>query len=337
MKPPEVTIAIPTYNREGLLPRAIGSALSQTHRDIEVVVCDDGSTDGTQALLAGYRDERLRVVRQPENRGMFVNMNSCLSSARGEFFLMLSDDDYLEPDCVESLLAPWRKHGTLSMAYGQWWYHKPGGRELQAGAGPEIEDGWSYIREYWEGKRPTILHGSLFRTRDIVRTGGIPEGYAQDAMLTLRIAFEGPVAHVARPVTNYCLQPESNTHRIALFTLIRDMDSLLEMCLRIGGRKAVPEAALLRLERSVRRRLSTAAAFGIVSLVGKGHPRIEVLREAYRLRRYLGRRIGLCAAAVFGAALLPRGAVNVLRRARRKRDGLPADPAALGLTRDDGA
>lgn len=334
MRTPEVTIAIPTYNRAKLLPRAIGSALSQSHGNIEVLVCDDGSTDGTGALLAGYRDERLRVIRQPENRGMFVNMNTCLSSARGEYFLMLSDDDYLEPHCVESLLAPWKRNGTISMAYGQWWYDRPGGRELQASAGPDIEDGWSYIQGYWEGTRPTILHGVLFRTGDIVGTGGIPAGYAQDTMMTLRIAFEGSVAHVARPVTNYCLQPESNTHRIGLYTLIRDMDSLLEMCLRIGGQKAIPEAALLRLERSVRRKLSTGAALGVVSLIGKGHPRIEVLREAYRLRRYLGDRIGLGAAAVLGAAFLPRGAVNALRRARRKREGLPADDAALGLTRE---
>jgi glycosyltransferase involved in cell wall biosynthesis len=333
---PEVTIAIPTYNREALLPRAIGSALSQTYRDIEVVVCDDGSMDGTQALLAGYRDERLRVIAQPENRGMFVNMNTCLSSARGKFFLMLSDDDYLEPNCVESLIAPWKRDDGLSMAYGQWWYHRAGRRELQLSAGPEIEDGWSYIQGYWNGKRPTILHGVLFKTQDIVRTGGIPEGYAQDTMMTLRIAFEGRVAHVARPVTNYCLQPESNTNRIALYTRIRDMDALLEMCLRVGVQKGVPEEALLRLERAVRRKISSGAAIGIVSLVGKGHPRIEVLQEAYRLRGFLGHRIGLGAVAVLGAALLPRSAVNALRRARRKYEGLPTDDAALGLKREIG-
>lgn len=337
MRSPEVTIAIPTYNRADLLPRAIGSALSQSHRDIEVVVCDDGSTDGTRALLAGYRDERLKVVLQPENRGMFVNMNTCLSSARGEYFLMLSDDDYLEPICVESLLAPWKRDNALTMVYGQWWYHRPGVRELQESAGPEVEDGWSYIRGYWEGKRPTILHGVLFKTRDIVRIGGIPAGYAQDTMMTLRIAFEGRVAHVTRPVTNYCLQPESSTHRIALYTLIRDRDALLDMCLRTGGQKGIPNEALLSLERAVRRNISTGAAYGVFSMVGKGHPRIEVLREAYRLRRYLRHRIGLGAAAVLGAACLPRGVVNALRRARRKREGLPVDDTALGLKRGIGS
>src|SRR5258708_4893068 len=115
------------------------------------------------------------------------------------------------------------------------------------------------------------------------------------------------------------------------------MDALLKMCLRVGRQKEIPEAALRQLERSVRRKLSTRAAFGVVSLVGKGHPRIEVLREAYRLRRYLGHRIGLGAAAVLGAACLPRGAVNALRRARRRAEGLPADAAALGLAREDEA
>ena len=318
MKKPEVSIAIPTYNRAHMLPRALESALSQTYKDIEVVVCDDGSTDGTQALLANYRDDRLRVISQPRNVGMFENMNTCLGSARGAYYLMLSDDDFLEPICVEALLKPWRKYEGLSMVYGQWWYHGPNGRALQVSAGTEVEGGFSYISAYWQGKRPTILHGVLFRTEDIRRVGGIQPGYAQDTMLTLRMAYEGHVAYVRKAVTNYCLQPGSNTHRVDLFTSIRDMDSLLEMCVSVGRAKGIPRAALCELKRRVYRNLSKSAAAGIVSLVGRGSPRTLALREAYRLRKYLGHNLGLSILAVCLVACIPRGLINILRRARKR-------------------
>jgi len=318
MKTPEVTIAIPTYNRADLLPRALESALSQTYKDIEVVVCDDGSTDTTQASLANYRDDRLRVISQPRNVGMFENMNTCLGSARGAYYLMLSDDDFLEPICLEALLQPWCKYEGLSMVYGQWWYHSSNGRELQVSAGPEVESGFSYISGYWQGKRPTILHGVLFRTEDIRRVGGIQSGDAQDTMLTLRMAYEGHVAHVRKTVTNYCLQPGSNTHRVGLFTSIRDMDSLLEMCVSVGREKRVPGAALCELERRVYRNLSKGAAAGIVSLVGRGSPRTLALREAYRLRKYLAHKLGLGILAVCVVACVPRGLINILRWTRKR-------------------
>jgi len=70
MASPLVSITISTYNRAGIVPRAIHSAFAQTYPNIEVVAVDDGSTDATPALLDGYAmDPRVRVVRHPENRG----------------------------------------------------------------------------------------------------------------------------------------------------------------------------------------------------------------------------------------------------------------------------
>jgi glycosyltransferase involved in cell wall biosynthesis len=99
---PKVTIAIPTFNRaDRHLRRAIGCALAQTYADIEVLVSDNCSSDNTAEVVAGIEDPRLRYVRHEKNIGANNNFNSCVREARGEYFLLLHDDDLIDPDFVD--------------------------------------------------------------------------------------------------------------------------------------------------------------------------------------------------------------------------------------------
>ncbi len=131
---PLVTIAIPTYNRAATLGRAVESALAQTHAELDVLVGDDGSDDGTAALLADLaaRDERVRVVRRPRNVGMVANMDATLRGGRGEFTMLLADDDWLAPRCVESTLAELLAHPAAAGALGRVAYMRDG-EEIAAG------------------------------------------------------------------------------------------------------------------------------------------------------------------------------------------------------------
>ena len=67
---PFVSIVIPTYNRAYCINRAISSVLNQSFRDLELIIVDDGSTDGTEEILKDYIDERIRVVVHGHNRGV---------------------------------------------------------------------------------------------------------------------------------------------------------------------------------------------------------------------------------------------------------------------------
>ena len=93
-----MSIIVPTFNRKALLARAIDSAFAQTHNAIEVIVIDDGSTDGTTAMLqTRYGSEsRLRVLRQ-ENQGVAAARNRGLKAARGTFIAFLDSDDFWRP------------------------------------------------------------------------------------------------------------------------------------------------------------------------------------------------------------------------------------------------
>lgn len=91
---PLVSVIIPTYNRAHCLARAVDSALAQTHRRIEVLVIDNGSTDGTREMIASRygEDGRVRCLSQA-NRGISHARNTGLDAARGEFVALLDSDD----------------------------------------------------------------------------------------------------------------------------------------------------------------------------------------------------------------------------------------------------
>ena len=93
----KVSILIPTYNRVNYLPKAIESALKQDYPNIEIIVSDNASTDGTNELVNKYMDDvRFKYYRNRKNLGMVPNWRKALYEyATGNFFMVLSDDDYL--------------------------------------------------------------------------------------------------------------------------------------------------------------------------------------------------------------------------------------------------
>jgi len=112
---PLVSICIPTYNRAGMITRAIDSALGQTYRNIEVIVVDNASNDNTDAVVATYADERLTYVKNERNLGLFGNFNRCIELATGKFLHILHSDDYIDPDFTARCIAFFHEHPTVVM------------------------------------------------------------------------------------------------------------------------------------------------------------------------------------------------------------------------------
>ncbi len=113
-----VSVIVPTYNRAYCLARTVDSALSQTHGNVEVVIVDDGSTDGTEALVqAKYGLEpRVRYYRQ-SNTGISGARNAGLLRARGDYVALLDSDDVWLPWKLEVQLACMRAHPDLGMTW----------------------------------------------------------------------------------------------------------------------------------------------------------------------------------------------------------------------------
>lgn len=104
---PLVSICIPTYNGAGYIASSIESAIAQTCRDLEIVVVDDSSHDETVPIVRGYavQDSRIRVYENDSNLGLVANWNRSVTLAEGEWIKFLHQDDRLEGDCVERMLA----------------------------------------------------------------------------------------------------------------------------------------------------------------------------------------------------------------------------------------
>ncbi len=101
----KISLVIPVFNSEKYLPACLDSVLSQTHRDLEVICVDDGSSDGSARILADYaaRDARVRVLTQ-ENRGQAAARNAGAAAGEGEWVGFVDSDDTIQPDMFERLL-----------------------------------------------------------------------------------------------------------------------------------------------------------------------------------------------------------------------------------------
>lgn len=100
-----VSVCIPTYNRADYLVQSVKSVLNQTYKDFELIICDDGSTDDTPAVVSQWNDSRIRYIRHPQNIGRSKNMRSGFDAAQGNYFIKFDDDDALTPEFLEKTVA----------------------------------------------------------------------------------------------------------------------------------------------------------------------------------------------------------------------------------------
>lgn len=103
--PDFVSVIIPTYNRAGTLDRAMRSVLAQTHRNLELIIADDASTDDTEAMVRNFGDDRVVYVRLPQNGGASAARNLGLATARGPLIAFQDSDDEWLLDKLERQIA----------------------------------------------------------------------------------------------------------------------------------------------------------------------------------------------------------------------------------------
>jgi len=178
---PKVTVSIPTFNRSKFLCRAVQSALHQSYLNIEVVVSDNASTDDTLMHLQEINDTRLLILRQSRNLGMMENWNACLKASHGKYFMLLSDDDFLEEDAIEKMLSVFESQERLEI-----------GQSLTTGIvycgtkivneyeeiveytkeAPSRQDSFEAISSFFSANMGTYPCSILFRTSDLKEVGG---------------------------------------------------------------------------------------------------------------------------------------------------------------------
>jgi glycosyltransferase involved in cell wall biosynthesis len=119
--PPLVSIGLPVFNGEQFLEQCLDSILRQTHRDVELIISDNASTDGTENICRRYAERDARIVyhRQPRNHGVTWNFRQVALLARGEYFLWMAHDDFLAPEYVEYCLTSLQNHRESVLCYSK--------------------------------------------------------------------------------------------------------------------------------------------------------------------------------------------------------------------------
>ncbi len=102
-QPLRFSVILPVYDRVGMIRRAIDSCLAQQGADFEVIVVDDGSTDGTPAVVAAYTDPRVRLIRHPRNLGVCAARNTAIDQATGDWCVLLDSDFEFLPGALAGL------------------------------------------------------------------------------------------------------------------------------------------------------------------------------------------------------------------------------------------
>ncbi len=211
----KVSVVIPTYNRVQMVGEAVQSALDQSYPHVEVIVVDDGSTDGTEALLRREFGDRIRYLRQ-ENSGRSRARNRGIEAATGDAFIFLDSDDWLLPNAAEAGVAFLEAHPQVEVAYGDGYYTDAQGNRLSklSDERPVVpRDGLLAVMVLHN--LPIAPHAAIVRRRALDRLGGPPwfdeslRG-AEDADFWLRLAAAGaPFAEHPTPVCLYRLHDEN--------------------------------------------------------------------------------------------------------------------------------
>lgn len=185
---PLISIGMPTYNRRhGYFPQALASALAQDYANLEILVCDNASTDGTDEFIAGIDDPRLRYVRHETNIGANANFNSCVENAAGDFFLLLHDDDLIDPDFVSRCVTALGDRLDLGLVRtGSRVIDDSGAVLAEDHTGTSGLDGGEVMLRWFQRKTPLYLASTLYNTARLREIGGFvsPHGLYQDVKAT---------------------------------------------------------------------------------------------------------------------------------------------------------
>ncbi len=187
-----VTVVIPTYNRAGLVQRAVDSALKQTARDrCDIVVVDDGSTDETPTVLGRYNGT-VRYVRQ-DNAGVAAARNTAIRTWPNEFVAFLDSDDTWTADAIERRLAALHRYPQAVFAAGQGVLRDAGGREWGGDIPAVPFDVPVDLAPAFFERVFVVTSSVVVRARYLRRTGLFPlMKRGEDYLLWLRLACQGP-------------------------------------------------------------------------------------------------------------------------------------------------
>ena len=226
-----VSVIIPVYNAERSLRRCLDSFANQTYKDLDIIVVDDGSTDGSGAICDDYvaKDSRFRVIHQ-QNGGVSVARQTGIDAVRGEYFIFADADDWVDTLMIQELYF-YAEESNADVVICDFYI--------------ETKMGWKYSSQFFPDNTTNndlikrilgSLHGSccnkLIRTDCIKQITFSPSdlSFCEDELFIVRILNTNvKVIHYGKAFYYYCLTQNSLSHscQLKMFTsLQKEIDEL---------------------------------------------------------------------------------------------------------------
>ncbi|MDY6942976.1 MAG: glycosyltransferase family 2 protein [Pseudomonadota bacterium] len=198
------SIIIPAYNAVGFLRRAVDSALAQAWEEVEIIIVDDGSTDGTPAMAADYQTQhpdRVRFVEQT-NQGPGAARNHGISKAQGDFILCLDADDELVPEALGLFAEKIAQVPEVEMVFAGYFSVSLDGDRKAYCPEPVAADPMRNFLNYIRGRGVTPTHGAVAIRRKVFDQLHYPESIRnnEDVVLFAQILATRVVASLPDPI-----------------------------------------------------------------------------------------------------------------------------------------
>jgi hypothetical protein len=279
---PRASVWIPSYNHASYLPAAIESVLGQTLTDLELVIADDGSSDGSLEIAERYgaaHPDRITVLTHPghANRGCAATGNLARSRLTGRFMLGLASDDMLYPDALERQVTILERNPDVGLVYGYAHLVDDGGRRVPGVRtfGVDLTRGGRFVERLVQGNQVPAI--TVMLRRECLLDAGEEDATLvySDWELWVRAAAHWDVRFNPRPLAMYRVHGRNTGINIARATNLersREVTAVLrDRAERVGGRLADPR---------VRAALDLQLAFQSFA-AGDGPSAVASLRSAF--------------------------------------------------------
>lgn len=211
-----VSIVITAYNVGEWIEKAVRSALGQTHKDIEVIVVEDCSVDDTPQVLAGIKDERLKIIHNDRNCGPGESRRRGIGLAKGEYIMLLDGDDWIEENFVEALYKKATEQNAEIVSGGIRLINEDGSWEAVS-YGNCILEGKDKVFRFW-GDRIVYINNKLIHRRLHDMVPYCSRRFIEDTSVIIpQLYYANKVVYVDNAGYNYRMRDNSLTHESSSF------------------------------------------------------------------------------------------------------------------------
>lgn len=207
-----ISVVIPLFNKADYVLRAVRSVLNQSYSDFELIVVDDGSTDGGAELIESLEDSHINLFKQP-NRGVAAARNAGVQKSTGNWVAFLDADDEYLPEFLKEVVAFIEAHRgeNLSMVSTGCWREKDGCEKVETRFSYGIHDYFDLFRNQCS---PCHSSSTVVKKVSFLEGGGFPEGveHFEDWNVWFKMGFIGKLGFVDS-LLSFCHYVEGSTSR----------------------------------------------------------------------------------------------------------------------------